>query len=227
MAIALSAVTCFGLLIHRASDEGKRERASRDQITAAFTVARSSFVSSRAFPEPGTIDLRMDDVRRLLDRGIQPRGRPTTRAIALVTARTTVDVTGQPRVPLAGNAVTIGSLGRATGVPAETGCIALTATGLEPQIGLLVHKPASLKFVPQSAGHLLIFVRRDGVAAPPIAVPVAGNNPVFVNFADPTAAYILQCPERGVSKLCGSGQVLPTSTSTSTSTSTPDPAATP
>ena len=199
----------FGTLSDDAETEGRLERKIKRSVTAAFTVARSGFAAPNAVPDPYSGDLTIARVRMLLRQGIAPSGTPTAQALADVIARTSVDMTVQPRVPLAGDALVIASLGRVTAEPIETGCVGFFPVGANPQFSLLPRRPASIKLVPLVAGKVVVTVKRAGRASPPIDFNVAANNPVFVNLTDPRNEYIIGLPPDGETKACGMGQTLP------------------
>ena len=199
----------FGGLHSDAQNEGRRERKIHRDVVAAFGLARSSFAAPEAIPDPSSGDLTMAGVRALVAQGITPNGRATPQAVAEVTARTSVDVTVQPRVPLSPEVLVVAALGRVTAQPIESGCVGFFPAGAFPQVSLLPRRPASIKVVPLVDGILLVTVKRDGRAAPPLQTPVAANNPVFLNLADPRNEYIVGFPPDGESKVCGIGQTLP------------------
>ena len=212
VATGLAVVTIafsFGGLRNDAQKEGRRERKIHQDVVAAFGLARSSFAAPDAIPDPFSGDLTMAGIRALLAQGIAPNGRATPQAVAEVTARTSVDVTVQPRVPLAPDALVIAALGRVTAQPIESGCVGFFPAGAFPQVSLLPRRPTSFKVVPLVSGTLLVTVKRDGRAAPPLQTPVAANNPVFLNLADPRNEYIVGFPPDGETKVCGIGQKLP------------------
>jgi hypothetical protein len=198
-----------GTFIDNANTEGQRERKSRDEVLAGFAVARSSYAANGAFPEPYAHDLTVGVVRELLARGIVPWGNPTRQARAMVLGRTATDVTGQPRVPLSADAVRIAAIGRMRATPVESGCVGFFPTGARPQVSVLPTRPSSIKVVPLVNGMLLIYTKRDERTSLPLQIPVAANNPVFVNFTDPRNEYILGFPRDGETKACGLGQNLP------------------
>lgn len=199
----------WGTLVSDARTEGTNEIKIRGEVVAAFTVARSSFAASESAPSPESGELTIGWVRQLLAQGISPRGIPEPGPLAIVTARTSVDVTPEPRVPLNPANLTMAAMGRMTAEVVETDCIAFNPTGLLPQLAILPRRPASFKVVPLGDGKLLITVKRDGQAAPPLQIPVAANNPVFVNLADPRNEYILGFIDNAPTKACGLGRELP------------------
>lgn len=212
IAIGLMVLTfgySFGTLNDDAKTEGKLERKIKRSVVAAFTVARSGFAAPNAIPDPYSGDLTIARVRLLLRQGIAPNGEPTAQALADVIARTSVDMTVQPRVPLAGDALVIASLGRVTAQPIETGCVGFFPVGANPQFSLLPRRPASIKIVPLVTGKIVVTVKRNGRASPPIDFNVVANNPVFVNLTDPRNEYVIGIPSDGETKACGMGQSIP------------------
>ena len=199
----------FGTLSDDAESEGRREQRIKRSITAAFVVARSGFAAPKAIPDPFSGDLTIDGVRQLLRQGISPTGAVSAQALADVTARTSVDMTPQPRVPLAGDSVVIASLGRMTAEAIESGCVGFFPTGASPQVSLVPRRATSIKLVPLVGGKVRVTVKRNGRASQPIDFNVVANNPVFVNLTDPRNEYILELPAEGESKACGLGQTLP------------------
>ncbi len=211
--VGVLSVVCFlfswGTLVSDARTEGTNEAKIRGEVVAAFTVARSSFAASESAPSPESGELTIGWVRQLLAQGISPRGIPEPGPLAIVTARTSVDVTPEPRVPLDPTNLKVAAIGRMTAEVVETDCIAFNPTGLLPQLSIVPRRPASFKVVPLGDGKLLITVKRDGQAAPPLQIPVAANNPVFVNLADPRNEYILGFIDNAPTKACGLGRELP------------------
>ena len=210
-----SVITSVGSLADAAEKEGLIEKQTQRNIVAAFSVARSSFAAVDARPDPQSIDLTIAGVRQLLRQGKVPPGEPDPQALTRVVAQSSVDVTPEPRIPLDGRAIMIASLGRMTAKVVESGCVGFFPQGPNPQVSLLPRRPSSIKVVPLVEGMLIVTVRRDGRSAAATPVPVAANNPVFVNLADPRNEYVLTFPAEGQTKACGIGQDLPGSSSSS------------
>ena len=153
----------------------------------------------------------MAAIQALAERGIVPPGRPSPEALAAVTQRVSIDITGQPRAPLDPLAVEIRGVARATLTPVESGCVRITPTGSQPQLVLAPRRPASFKVVTYVAGGTFLLFARTGSENPVgIPVPATRENAVFVNLADPRAVYLLGVPEGGRTNVCGLGQQLPT-----------------
>ena len=129
--------------------------------------------------------------------------------MAQLLAKVTIDVTGRPRFPLSTTAVSITALGRSSGEAVESGCVRLTPVGTNPQIGLRPYRPASVKIVPLAAGELHLFANRNGRSGQASVIPVAANNPVFVNFSDPRNEYVIGVPGGAPTNICGIGQRIP------------------
>ncbi len=205
----LAVVTSVGTLSDAAAVEGRTERVTKRSIVAAFAVANSSFAAPEAIPDPQSVDLTISGLRALLVQGKVPPGTPDPQSLTTVLAQSSVDVTPEPRVPLDSRGITIGSIGRMTAEPVESGCLGFFPLGPSPQVSLLPRQPASVKVVPLVEGTLLITVRRDGRSATARPISVSANNPVFVNMADPRNEYVLTFPDGGQTKACGMGQKLP------------------
>jgi hypothetical protein len=206
---ALSVVTSVGVFADSAYKEGLVEEVAKKEVVAAFSVARSNFAAPNAIPSIRNADLNVSAIRRLLNQGFSPPGVPDPQDVASVIARTSIDVTPEPRVPLDGRVITIGSLGRVTGQIIESGCLGFFPQGPNPQVSLLPRRPASIKLVPLYPGTLQVTVIRDGRSAQANPVSLSANNPVFVNMADPRNEYVLTLPDQGQTKACGLGQRLP------------------
>ena len=205
----LCVITSVGSLAEAATLEGRTEAATRRTVVAAFAVAKSNFAAPDAIPDPQSVDLTIAGIRALLVQGYIPSGTPDPQAVTTVLAQSSVDFTPQPRVPLDGRVITIASLGRMTATLAESGCVAFSPQGAQPQVSLLPRQPASIKVVPLVDGILVVTIRRDGRSAAARPIPVVANNPVFVNLADPRNEYVFTLPEGGLTKACGMGQSLP------------------
>ncbi len=202
---AITFINSYGQLLDRARNEGYVEGKSRNDIRAAFAIGQSTFAAGASTPEPHSPDLTMNGVRRLLAQGIVIPGKNDPEIIASITARTSVDVTPQPRVPLDGAALQLTSLGRVNAVQAESGCVAITAAGPNPQFLLQPRRPTSFKLVFTRPGMLLINVQHQGFSPPPIQIPAVAGNPMFVNITDPRNDYVIGIPAEGITKLCGVG----------------------
>lgn len=209
IAAILAVVWSAGSLAAAAQDEGKIEGRAREEVAAAFALASAGFSAPEAVPQPETPDLTVAAVHRLIAAGIRPGGHVSDVTLAMVAARTSVDVTAEPRVSLDSSSFRIAGVARAIAEPVESGCISMRPVANLPQLALLPQRPASIKVVPLVKGTLLVTVQRNGVIAPPLQVPVAANNPVFVNIADPRNQYFIGVPPDGMTKLCGIGQALP------------------
>lgn len=199
----LAVITSVGTMAQSAEQEGLIERITKRDTVAAFAVAKTNFAAPEAFPDPQSSDLTIAGVRQLLASGVVPNGKIDPQAYAVVLARTSVDVTPEPRVPLDSKAVTVGSLGRMTSTAVESGCLGLFPQGDNPQISVLIRRPSSIKVVPLVPGVLTISVKRDGRSAQATPIPVVENNPVFVNLVDPRSEYVLTLPAEGETKACG------------------------
>jgi hypothetical protein len=201
----VSLVNSYGTLLDAARSEGLGERRIKNEVRAAFAIGQSPYAADDAVPEPRSPDLTMRRVRALLAQGIVIPGNSSPQTLALVTGRTSVDVTPQPRVPLNEKSLQLAALGRMDAVAAESGCVGITTIGENPQFSLLARRPATFKIVLGNPGMLLITVRRDGFNPPPNQIPAVAGNPMFVNLADPRNEYVIGIPSGGITKVCGVG----------------------